>query len=84
MWLKEFKIAIAERDSDKIDALSLNIPIFDSVDKMNEALYLIKEATKLIQTFQDETLQTKNKLKKNIEFMKSTQRAKNSTFDTNQ
>ena len=83
MWLKSFKIAIAERNTDRINSLSLNIPEFDSIEEMNEALYLIKEASKLIETLQHETLEIKNKLKKNIEFIQSNQIHTTSKFDTN-
>lgn len=83
MWLKSFKVALAEHNIDKIDELIQNMPQFDSIDAMNEALYLIKEATAQAKELQQQTLSTKNKLKKSIDFMQSTQREKTSKFDTN-
>ncbi|MEA1920788.1 MAG: hypothetical protein U9N52_13180 [Campylobacterota bacterium] len=84
MWIKAFKIAIAERNIEEIDALIRSTPEFESIENMKEALYLIKEATTLIKASQNDILKTKNKLKKNIEFMQSAQSHSTSKFDTNQ
>ena len=81
MWLKSFKIALAQSDIEKIDSLSQNMPKFNSIEQMSEARYLLQEASKFMQTLQEETLATKNKLKKNIEFMQSTRRDSVSKFD---
>ncbi len=81
MWLKSFKIALAEQNAQKIDSLSLSMPKFSSIDDMNEARYLLKEAAMLIQSLQNETLAIKNKLQKNIVFLQSTQRDEVSKFD---
>jgi len=84
LWLKAFKIAIAERNIEKIDELIQSTPEFESIQSMKEALYLIKEASTLIKESQNDILKTKHKLKKNIDFMQSTQTNRNSRFDTNQ
>jgi len=84
MWLKEFKLAIIKEDSEKIAQLIKEVPTFDKVIDMTEALYLIKEADTLIKRLQDESQELKNKLKKHIDFLKSTQNDTPSNLDTSQ
>ena len=81
MWLKSFKIAIAESNVEKITELIADVPVFDKVIDMTEALYLIREADKLMQRLQDENRQIKTKLAKHIEFIKSTQDKGQSNLD---
>lgn len=81
MWLRSFKIAIAESNVEKITELIENVPEFDKVIDMTEALYLIKEADKLIQELQEENRQIKSKLAKHIEFIKSTRNKGQSNLD---
>ena len=81
MWLKAFKIAIAESNVEKITELIADVPAFDKVIDMTEALYLIREADTLIQGLQDENRQIKSKLAKHIEFIKSTQDKSQSNLD---
>ena len=84
MWLNKFKVAIAEENAILIGDLLKEVPTFTSTIKATEALYLIKEADKLMQRLQAENLEMKAKLKKHIEFMKSTQNDTPSNFDLKQ
>ena len=78
MWLKEFQIAIIEKDTQKIDEL-ISVPLkFDSVDDMKSAMYLLAEASKLLHGLKDETKQTIIQLKKNIDFQKDAPHISNS------
>lgn len=83
-WLSKFKIAIAEENPIEIGKLLKEVPIFKSSVKATEALFLIKEADKLMQRLQSENLEMKNKLKKHIDFMKSTQNNAPSNLDISQ
>lgn len=82
MWLNAFKIALAESNVEKIAELIQEVPAFESVIDMTEALYLIKEADRLMQGLQNENRQIKAKLVKHIEFIKSTQARQPSNLDT--
>ena len=82
MWLNAFKIALVESNVDKIGELIKEMPAFDKVTDMTEALYLIKEADKLMQSLQNENKQIKAKLSKHIEFVKSTKTNTPPTLDT--
>lgn len=72
MWLTEVKIAIAEENIDSLDKLFGNIPELTNLDEIEEAVYLLKEAMELVQSLKDETAQTMSRIKKNINFLKST------------
>ena len=84
MWLNKFKVAIAEENAMFIGELLKEVPTFKSTIKATEALYLIKEADKLMQRLQAENLDMKAKLKKHIEFMKSTHNDNPSNLDIKQ
>ncbi|MFK5937006.1 MAG: hypothetical protein QM497_01305 [Sulfurimonas sp.] len=73
MWLTKIKIAIVEKNSEKINLLLEEVPKFESTQDIEEAMYLLKEATQLISTLKDDTKQSMIQLKKNINFLKSTQ-----------
>ena len=81
VWIKKFKIAIASKDEDSIAKLILNVPSFENIDEARDALFLIKEATVVIQNLQNETAIQLQHLKKHIEFLDSTQKSKNTKLD---
>ena len=73
MWLTNLKIAIVEKDSDKLNNLINDIPEFENTQEMQEALCLTKEALTLLHTLKDETVDSMKQIKKNLDFLKSTQ-----------
>ena len=75
MWLNDFKIAIIEKDTQKIDKLLDETPKFTELKDMQEASYLMREAFELIHKLKDETGATMTQLKKNMDFLDSTQLA---------
>ncbi|MDD5400659.1 MAG: hypothetical protein PHQ93_05670 [Sulfurimonas sp.] len=81
MWLEELQIAIIEKDAQKIDEL-VSVPLkFDTTDEMKSAMYLLAEASKLLHELKEETNQTMIQLRKNINFLNSTQEQTPSKFD---
>ena len=72
MWLNEFKVALVQKDTDKIDLLLSDIPQFETLDEMKEASFLLKEAHTLLQLLRNEAKGSLVQLKKNIEFLEST------------
>jgi len=73
MWLTSLKIAIVEKNTDRLNELMDEIPQLEQKEDIDQAIYLIKEATELVLTLQDETSASMKQMKKNIEFLKSTQ-----------
>jgi len=73
MWLTKIKIAIVEKNSDKLNLLLDEVPKFENKQDMEEAMYLLREAAELIYTLRDETKQSMKQMKKNINFLNSTQ-----------
>jgi len=81
MWLTKLKIALVEKDTEKLSELMENIPKLESVDEMQEARYLIKEAHELVYTLQNNTSASMKQIKQNLTFLKSTQEPKVSKLD---
>lgn len=73
MWQNKLKIAIVEKDADAIDKLMDTIPKFTDKKEIQSAMYLLKEASKLIYQLKDETSVVMAQLKKNMNFLNSTQ-----------
>ena len=81
MWLNDLEIAIIERDAEKIGALMQTTPEFNNIQEIQKGQYLLAEAVKVIYELKEETAAVMQKLKKNIEFLKSTSEKKNSRLD---
>jgi len=73
MWLKEFKIALIEKNIDKLTTLMESIPELENPQEIEESLYLIATATTTVELLRDETKASMIQMKKNIDFLKSTQ-----------
>ena len=80
-WLTSLKIAIVEKNTDAIDALLDKTPNFEDTKDVEEAMYLLKEASELLYGLKDETAMCMAQIKKNIEFLHSTQPANKNTLD---
>lgn len=72
MWLTNLKIALIEKDTKKIDSLLQDIPQLHNLQEIEQAIYLLKEATILVQSLKDETNFSMQKIKKNISFLNTT------------
>jgi len=81
MWLKEFKIALIEKDTKKLTALMESVPTLSEAREIDEALHLLKAATTLVEDLKNETQTSMVQMKKNIDFMKSTQAPQANTLD---
>ena len=81
MWLTKLKIAIIEKNTDTLNVLLNDIPEFGNADDIEQAIFLLKEATSLVSGLKDETSASMKQMKKNINFLKSTQAPKVSTLD---
>jgi hypothetical protein len=73
MWINKLKIALIEKNTNNIDKLMDEIPQLESLQEIEEALHLIEEAKSLVEGLKDETSASMKQMKKNINFLKSTQ-----------
>lgn len=73
LWHEQMQIALVEQDIEKLDQLTGQSLVFTTKKERERALYLLAEASKLMHTLQNQTLQTMQKLKKNREFLQATQ-----------
>lgn len=72
MWLNQLKIAIVEKNTDKINELLDNLPELEKAEDIEEAVYLLRSASELLHTLQDETSHSMRQIKKNLQFLRST------------
>ncbi|WP_297484104.1 hypothetical protein [Sulfurimonas sp.] len=81
MWLKKLKIAVIQKDTKSLDVLLDDIPALEDAKEIEEALYLLQEAQKIVQTLKDETASSMLQMKKNIDFLNATTANKTAKFD---
>lgn len=81
MWLNNLKIAIVEKNTDNIDKLLDSVPKFEDLKEAESAMYLLKEAAELLYILKDETAESMMKIKKNLEFINSTQHTTTNSLD---
>lgn len=72
MWLNSLKIAIVEKDTERLNELMGDIPQLDSLQEREEAFYLIEEAKKMVFGLKDETASSMQQIQKSKDFLKST------------
>ena len=81
MWLKELKIAVVEKDTNKFQVLLEKLPKLTDAKEIEEALYLIKAAREILESLKVTTQSSMMQMKKNIDYLKSTQINKIAKFD---
>lgn len=72
VWLDDFKVALIQDDIDKLEYLASNMPKFETLQQMQEALQLIDNARNKVSILQEQTLGDIKKIKQTISFVKST------------
>jgi hypothetical protein len=81
MWLNELKIAIIEKNTDKIDNLVNNLPTLSKREDIDSAVCLLNEATRLIKSLQAESRASMLQMKKNLDFLNSATANQTAKFD---
>jgi dsDNA-binding SOS-regulon protein len=81
MWLTKLKIAIVEKNTDRLSELMDSIPKLESEKEMTEALYLIKEAEQIVSILRDDASKSMKQIKQNLTFLKVTEAQKSSKLD---
>jgi hypothetical protein len=74
MWNNALQIAIVEKNVEKIKELVETPLDFATLEEMREAQYLLAEASALMHELKDDTAKTMKQIKKNIDFLSSTQK----------
>jgi len=72
MWLNKLKIAIIEKNTNALGKLLDDIPQLKTQKEIEEAIYLLKEATSLMNNLKEETKASMKQIKKNLDFLRST------------
>jgi outer membrane protein assembly factor BamD (BamD/ComL family) len=81
MWTHKLKIAIATENIAAIARLSNELPSFSSVEQMQEAAYLIQNALTFLNAQKASTATALSQIKKNLDFLQSSNNKPKSTFD---
>lgn len=81
MWLSKLKIAIVQKDTASMQKLLDTTPNFSSEKESTEALYLMANAIELVTNLKDKTQISMQQMKKNIEFLETTQSEITSKLD---
>lgn len=79
-WNNQLKIAIIEKNEEKIEKLIQTLPTFESLEQMEEAAYLMQEVHTFLSSKKDEFAHKLVQFKKQKEFLNSTI-LKTSSFD---
>jgi len=81
MWIDRLKVAVVQEDTELLRTLLDDIPKFKTSQELNEAIFLLQEATRIVQCHQDKIAESMKKMKKNIEFLDSATANQTAKFD---
>ncbi|NCO01848.1 MAG: hypothetical protein GW906_08445 [Epsilonproteobacteria bacterium] len=81
MWLTKLKIAIVEKNTDNLNKLMDDIPQLEDKKEIEEAIYLLKEASAIVQNLKDGLDKSMKQMQKNIKFLRVTESTASSKFD---
>ncbi len=73
MWLNQLKIAVSQKDIELLDSLLSDIPNLTDKEELDSAIVLLAQAKDIVQELQNETAASMKQIKKNLEFLKSTE-----------
>lgn len=72
MWLTKLKIAVVEKNPNALSKLLSDVPQPENQKEIEEALFLLREATALMKNLKEETQASMRQIKKNLDFLRST------------
>jgi len=70
-WLNQFKIAIIDKDIQKMDELNSSMPEFETLKQIYEAQAYIQQAIQIIMDKQSELRENMAKIQKTKKFLNS-------------
>lgn len=68
-WISALKLAVINKDFDKIEELSKDVPQFETLNESQEALALIEQVNVLLKNEKEKILSQMQKLKKTKEYL---------------
>ena len=81
MWLKRLKIAVVQKDTKELEHLLDNIPKLTEKKEIDEGLCLLDAAKNIVEELQEEDATTMLQMRRNLDFLRSTQTNKSVKFD---
>jgi len=81
IWLNALKGAVVQQNTEQLERLLKDIPSFDTLEEMQTALYLFKEAKRVVEGLKKQTSLSMTQMKKNIDFLNSATADKRAKFD---
>jgi len=81
VWLNQLKVAVVQRDTELLSSLLDDIPALEDAQDIETAIYLLQEATAIMQQLKDETAVSMKQIKKNIDYLNSSVADQKSQFD---
>ncbi len=81
MWISNLKIAVIEKNADALNRLMDDVPNLKDEKEIEEAIYLLKEAIALINSLKDDTSVSMKLIKKNLDFLRSSDGLHHSNLD---
>jgi len=81
MWLNDLKVALVKQDTKRLGELLAEMPEFQKNEDLKSALYLTKEAIKLVEKLKGDTVKSMRQIRKSIDFLESTKREEKTRLD---
>lgn len=81
MWLDQLKIAVSQKDIELLGSLLSDIPNLTEKKELDSAIVLLAQAKEIVLNLQNETVASMQQIKKNREFLQSTQAVKSHRLD---
>jgi len=81
VWLNQLKVAVVQRDTELLSSLLDDVPALEDAQDIETAIYLLQEATTIMQQLKDETAVSMKQIKKNIDYLNSSVADQKSQFD---
>jgi hypothetical protein len=73
MWLTKLKTALVLGQIDRISSLLDEMPVFETLEEMEQAAYLLQHTKTFLEEGKTQTAQSLQQLKNTINFLQSTQ-----------
>jgi len=80
-WINDLKKAIILQDFQKLDSLIDQMPQFNTIPEMEEAVYLLLNAQTSLENERSQTLHSLTQLRNTIDFLKATENTPSSSIN---
>jgi len=80
-WLAMFKIALVETNTEMLAMLIEEIPVFQSAKEAESARILSQQAIARLQTLREQTRDSMQQIRKNLQFLHATEHSHSGSLD---